>query len=548
MSDENASGAAPRSARFAGLARTSLILAGISIAAKVLGLLREMVVTDQFGATRESDAFYLVFALWFQMAVGVMWMTTRVLVPRLISIAEKADAEEEADRLAGSTLLVYLVTLIPVALLVGWAAEPLARLFGSEFEPEEIALAARLLRYALPVLPLAAAGGVMLSLAHARGHFVLVQIATLGLNVGVVLSLVVGARYLGILSGAVGMTLGAALLVALFAAYYLRVRPGIGLSRKGASSGFGILGQTFVLSSVGHSGGYLMVLATRYWYALLPGGYLTCIGLAQRLLTLPATILQTAVLTTIMPPVAASAAEGDHANAHRLANKAARVLMVALVPTSLGLALLAGPVIQLIFGRGAFDEDAVALTSRLVVLLLPVSAAVWGRDLVATVLFAYGRTWVANLIGVVAVGVFALAAPPLVERWDVVGLLAAQALGDGLSLVVVVVIARMQFGLQWPGLASLALRLLVACVPALAVAWYSYMGGHLLAPEAGKLGLALQLGVATGLAAFVFVGACRLLHVTEADDIISLMLKRLRRRSGAVGAPAAAGSAPREDR
>ena len=44
--------------RFSGLARTLLLLAGISVAVKGLGLLREVLIADVLGATRESDALY----------------------------------------------------------------------------------------------------------------------------------------------------------------------------------------------------------------------------------------------------------------------------------------------------------------------------------------------------------------------------------------------------------------------------------------------------------------------------------------------------------
>jgi putative peptidoglycan lipid II flippase len=81
------------------------------------------------------------------------------------------------------------------------------------------------------------------------------------------------------------------------------------------------------------------------------------INLATRLMELPIGVFTIAVSTVIFPLISKYAAGGDWVNLENSYRKGMRLILVINVPAGVGLAVLALPIVRLLFQRGAFDAD-----------------------------------------------------------------------------------------------------------------------------------------------------------------------------------------------
>ncbi len=462
----------------------------VAVAAKGLGFTRDVVLAALFGASRDTDGFFLIFALWVQVAVTMAGSCVQVFVPRWHA-ARREGGQGGTAPLLGGTLLTFSGLLTVVAVLVAISADPVIGVIAPEFDPVARAETARLLRLAAPVLPLSGAAGVLVALAHARGHYLYVKAAALGMNVGILAALVIGGRSAGLAAAAVGCTLGALITLLATVVYPVRHRLRPSLSRRGMRTGLLILGGVVALTALGHSGGYLMQLATRAAYARLPGGQLTSLAYATRVIGLPVQMIQFAVLTTLIGVLSARVATGALAEAEELGRTILRVLLVGLLPATLALVLLREPVVRLLFQRGAFSPETTTLTALLLGCLAPATLCAMVRNVIATAWYARGAVWLPNAVGVLGVGVFVAGAgwaSGVAGAW---GLALLQGLSSVITLCALALLSKPVLGISWQGVWPVVLRIVSASAPGLAfVAGIEYFGAR-AAPADGSWDLAV---------------------------------------------------------
>ena len=87
---------------------------------------------------------------------------------------------------------------------------------------------------------------------------------------------------------------------------------------------------------------------------------------AERLLYFPQGILATALSTVLLPVFSGHAAQGDRQQMRDTMNHALRTLLFVMAPASLGLMALAGPITQMLYGWGRFNQESVAHTATVV--------------------------------------------------------------------------------------------------------------------------------------------------------------------------------------
>lgn len=458
------------------LGRAGVVLVGIALAAKGLGFVRDAVLAALFGTSRATDGFFLVFALWVQVAITMAGSCVQVLVPRWHA-AERAGSDAPA-RLLGGALLAFAGVLTALAALVAIAAEPVVAALAPEFSAAARVDTARLLRLATPVLPLAGLSGVLVAVAHARGHFLYVKAAALGMNVGILIALLFAPR-VGIDAAAAGCTLGAVLMLAATALYPARYRIRPRLAGAHVRAGLTILAGVAALTALGHSGGYLMQVATRAAWAALPDGQLTSLAYATRVIGLPVQVIQFAILTTMIAVLSARVAAGALEEAAELGRTILRLLLVTLIPITAVVVLLREPIVRLLFERGAFTAEATGLTALLLGCLAPSMLAAMVRNVVATTWYARGVVWLPNAIGVIGVVVFVVGAAPVAAAAGGWGLALLQGLCSLVTLAVMLLLSPKVVGISWRGMGPTLLRVLRASWLGLAfVAAMEYFGAR----------------------------------------------------------------------
>jgi putative peptidoglycan lipid II flippase len=247
----------------------------------------------------------------------------------------------------------------------------------------------------------------------------------------------------------------------------------------------------------------------------------TAIEKAFRVYMLPQGMFSVAVVTVLFPTLSRLAALGDRDGFRGTVNTGIRQIGFLLVPASLVGAVLAEPIVRLLYQRGAFTpEDTVVVSQCLMAFSLGLTFNGW-MLLLSRAFYSLQRNWVPTSV---ALGTVALnaALDGVLYRVGIWGIPLATSLVNVVGVGLLLSFMRRDPGLAAPrAVAGSVLRILVASAAAAAAGLGAWAGlDQLLGRELWAQILSLTGGFAA--AVLVYLGAARLLGVRELDALRAL--------------------------
>jgi putative peptidoglycan lipid II flippase len=423
-----------------------------TLASRVLGFVRDMVVALAFGAGPITDAFFVAFRipniLRRLLAEGAL---STAVIPVFTEYAA-VRSRDELRRLVRVTLGAALVALSATA-LVGIAASPwLLRIIAPGFtsDPAQEALAIRLTRVMFPYLVLVGLSALAMGALNAENRFFASAVGPAVSNVGMIAGVLLLARHVDppILSLAIGVLAGGVgqLLVQLpdLARVGLLVPPSWDPNHPGLRRVTRLLlPAVFGLAAV-----QLMVLVNTVLASVLPAGSVSFLYYADRVMEFPLGIFGIALASAALPAMSRQAADGDTRALAGTLNFALRLAIYICVPATVGLLVLRTPITRVLFERGRFTSaDTVATAEALSGYAVGLVAFAAAR-ITAQAFYAVKQPGVAVRVGALSVGanIIAALAFMLLTPLSHAGLAYASSIGALVNLLVLLWIARRRFG------------------------------------------------------------------------------------------------------
>lgn len=342
----------------------SVVMAGF-VLSNLTGLLRQVLVSNEFGTTREIDALNAAArvpdTLFVLVAGGAL---ASAFIPTFTAFLEKQD-RAGAWELASSVLNLISLALAALSAAAAVLAPQLVRfVLAPDFDPAKQALTAELLRILLISPAIFGVSGLLMGVLNAHQHFWLPALAPtfhwLGWIAGVLLFVPSKGIY-GLAWGAV-MGAGLHLLVQLPGLRSLgdfRYRFTLGLH-------FPAVRQVARLMAPRVFG--TAVVQLNFWVNVIlasgmPDGSLTAIILAFAIMTMPQVVIAQAIAIAALPTFSAQFARGDLADMRGSLAATLRAVLLLSLPATVGLILMRQPVVRLLFERGVFDEHSTQLVA-----------------------------------------------------------------------------------------------------------------------------------------------------------------------------------------
>lgn len=480
------------------MVRHALTMMSGTLASRVLGLAREIVTAALFGATAGLDAFLVAYALSNMarqmLAEGALSASFVPVFTRLVA----SERKEEAARLARQ-----ICTLLSLAggavVLAGIICAPwLTRLMAPGFEGETFAAAVRQTRQLFPFLLLVSWAALAMGALNSLGRFLTSSLAPALSNlIYIVVALALAPR-LGLAALVVAVLAGGVAQLGL-QVYWLYRSEGMSLLPAKPDFQNPALRQAlalFVPFALGLSINQLNPLLTRAFGSFLTEGSISVLNYSNRVIQLPLGLVVIAISQALLPELS-RLSKGDEFIA--LLRSALAFTAFLVLPLTVGTMLVAGPVVHLLFVRGAFGLAAwqgTATTLFWSALGLPAMAA---STVALRALYALEMRRAPLLVAgsnVVALFFACLVLSPL---WGVDGLALggtiAFAVSAGLSLILV---WRKTGFAPWPSLrvlGGLALATgVMGLVCGLLIVWWPYSPSASLTARCGWLAAVGGLG------------------------------------------------------
>jgi putative peptidoglycan lipid II flippase len=519
------------------VATAAAVIALGNVFSRLLGLLREQVMAWLFGATGATDAFVAASAvpqMVYDLLVG--GAISAALVPVFV---DAADDEERLWRLLSAVLTLVAVLLGAVTIVLGLLAPAVVGLLASGFGPEQRAEAVPMVRVMLGAVFLQGIAGVLMAVLYARRRFGLPAFAVAVYNGGIILAAVLLHEPLGVDALVVGVLLGALgqLLLQVPGLGRIRFRPTLGLDSAEVRTILRLYGPVALGMLVTIVG----IVIDRNLASGLAEGSLSVMNYATRLIQFPLGLVATATSFAVLPSLtkhasalAAAGPTAATADAERRAYRdtllfGIRIILLLMVPATVGLVFLRGPIVQLLFEWGRFGAVETARTAWVFLAYAPQLPFTALDQLLIVAFYARKDTRTPVLVGVAGVGLYLVSALALIGPLDVAGLALANAIQNSAhGLVLLLLLERSGVGLLGRRLIVFTLKVVGAAAGMGLALWLLVSSALPLAR--GALGLGLLLSIAVLLAGIVYLLLLEALGERDARLIWTLVRERLRKR------------------
>jgi putative peptidoglycan lipid II flippase len=343
------------------LIKSTISVGSMTLLSRVLGLLRDIIIARFFSASDAADAFFVAFKipnfLRRLFAEGAFSLAFVPVLTEYRSNYTMAQTRDLIDRVAGTMGLILLILS-----LVGVIASPLLiMVFAAGFidQPAKFELTADMLRltfpYILTISMTAMAGGIL----NTWKQFAVPAFTPVLLN----LSLIASAMWLSprlevpITALAWGV-LFAGIIQLLFQLPFLYrqgllPRPRWGWRHEGVQK----IIKLMIPALFGSSVAQINLLFDTFIASFLVTGSVSWLYYSDRLLEFPLGVFGIALATVVLPNLSqAHYKEGDDSFNNTL-QWAIQLAMVIALPATIGLFLLAQPILATLFQYGAFQDN-----------------------------------------------------------------------------------------------------------------------------------------------------------------------------------------------
>ena len=468
------------------LLKSTAVVGGNTLLSRVLGLVRDIVIARVFGAEAGTDAFFVAFKIpnFFRrlFAEGAF---SQAFVPVLAEYKAKENRRALQELIANTAGTLGGILLV-LTILAELAAPWLVIVFGPGFYLEggdKYVLTVDMLRITFPYLMLisltALAGGVL----NSFGRFAVPAFTPILLN----LSMIGAAVWLApqMAEPVTGLAWGVFIAGVVQLAFQLPFLARLGLLRW-PRWGRGHVGVRKIMrlmlpAIVGTSVVQINLLIDTIIASFLITGSVTWLYYADRMVEFPLGVFGIALATVILPRLSQEHAGADPQAFSRTLDWALRLVLVIGLPATMGLFMLAAPIISTLFEYDAFAATDVQMA--------------------ALALMAYA-------IGLPAFILIKILAPAFYARQDMktpVGI-AIRAMFANIGLNLLFVVPMVIYGITGPH-AGLALATGLAAWLNAGLLWRGLRQQAIYQPQPGWWRLSLQVGVAlVGMLAVLWLG------------------------------------------
>jgi len=349
------------------LLRATSTVGAHTLASRILGFVRDVVVARAFGAGEAADAFFVAFRIpnLFRrlFAEGAF---NQAFVPVLSG--SRGDGGDEAVRdLAAHVAGALGLVLLAVTALGVLAAPALVWLFAPGFgdQPDKFALTVSMLRLCFPYLLFISLTSLCAGVLNTYGRFAVPAFTPVLLNVTLIAATLLLAPHLDepITALAMGVFVAGAVQLAFqfpfLARMGLLVRPRLSLAHPGMRR----VAWLIVPGLVGVSVAQFNLLVNTVIASFLRDGSVSWLYYSDRIMEFPLGVFGIALATVILPRLSQEHADDAPARFSATLDWALRLVVLIATPAALGLALLATPILATLFHYGAFTADDVSFTS-----------------------------------------------------------------------------------------------------------------------------------------------------------------------------------------
>jgi len=457
-------------------------VAGVSVstlASRVLGYVRDMLIANFFGAGLVADAFFVAYRIpnLLRQLLGEGALSASFIPVFTEYLTTKP--KEEAQKLARISGLL-LLSVLSILTILGVIFSPIiVRLVAPGFikNPEKLSLTINLSRIIFPFMMAIGLAALALGILNSLHRFIIPALAPCLLSISEIFFIlficplmerpIIGLAF-GVVVGGfaqlffqIPSILKQGFLLPVKRSYsnpsqkpmrysqnlvnswvVLRKRWNTILSHPGVKK----IGLLMVPATLGLSVSQVNIFVDTICASILKEGSVTALYYANRIMQLPLALFGTAIATVALPMMSRSVATTNMEELKDTLSLALRMILFTIVPASLGLIILGNPIISVLFERGRFTSQATQSASWALLFYSTGIVAYAGVKVVASAFYSMQDTRTPVRIASIAMVANIVLNLILMQIMDVGGLAFATSIASFINLSILLFLLRKRIG------------------------------------------------------------------------------------------------------
>ncbi|AFP85413.1 integral membrane protein MviN [secondary endosymbiont of Heteropsylla cubana] len=351
------------------LLKSLVVVSSITFFSRILGLIRDIIIAQAFGAGIASDAFFIAFKIPNMLRrIFAEGTFSQAFVPIL------AEYKNKQNDIATRTFLAYIAGLLTLILsivtITGILAAPwiimVTSLGFSANTSEKFALTTKLLRITFPYIFFVSLTSLASSVLNTWNQFLVPAFTPALLNISMLGFLILGTPLFHPPIMALGwaVVVGGILQLSYQIPFLKKINmlifPRIKFFEPDIYHVFRKMGPTILGGVVSQ----ISIIINTLFSSFLLSGSVSWMYYADRLMEFPSGVLGATLGTILLPSLSRSIHDNDHDKYSRLLDWALRACLILALPSALGLAILSYPLTVLLFQYGKFSEFDTLMTQK----------------------------------------------------------------------------------------------------------------------------------------------------------------------------------------
>lgn len=342
--------------------KTAVLLIFVAIFAKIFGFLRDIILSYYYGASTISDAFLISITIPGTIFAFIGTGIATNLIP-IYGEINKKESEEQVRIFTNNILCILLILCSIIIFLVLLFTVPIVKAFAIGFDSDTLNLAVGFTKVNIFGIYFSCLVFVYTAYLQYKGEFVGPSLVGIPLSfVGIVTTILSYKYNLYFLSVGNVIAMASQLIFIIPYLYKKKFRFSFVFNIKDQH-----LKKMFLISVpviLGVSVNQINVLVDRSIASTIEQGGISALTYANRLNLFIQGVFVVPIISVMYPLISKMAIEKNIKIFKKHIHESIGLLNLILIPITVGFVIFSEPIIRILFDRGAFNENAVGMTSE----------------------------------------------------------------------------------------------------------------------------------------------------------------------------------------
>lgn len=508
------------------------------LASRLLGLVREMLIADQFGqggiVSAYTNAFNLPDLLYFLLSSGALSAAFIPVFTQCLQTGRRHEAWQVFSIIACFMGLVLALAIVLSEIFTLPLVRYLAVPGFVESHPELVPQTAVLTRIILPSQLMFFFGGLMMATLESRQNFRARAAVPVIYNLGIIFGVVLLSRWFSIEGVAWGALIGAFAGNIVYTFYTLKkegyeFHPSLDLRHPGVIR----VAKLAIPVILGLSLPQIDVIINKWFASYVADWAPAALNYANRLMQVPLGVFAQAAGTAILPTLSAYAARNAIGELRSGVSFGLRAVLALNIPATFFMVIMADPIVRTAYLAGKFTGADVGRT-EIALIFYSVGLFAWaGQAILARGFFAMQDTVTPIVLGTIATVVFIPMSYVLMITMGHGGLALATSIAAALHMLALAWFLRKRLhGIEGARVLASVGRIMIASCVMGAVCIGIRLGMARVVDVDVRMGAGLTVLAAVAASVIVYIGlvkAMKLEEVTYIWDIVKAKFSKGRK-------------------